>query len=147
MKKLYAILGLLLVTTAVIASDIPEYLRDGNITVTLKDGKKYEFSTNEYMVVRRGSNKDVVVEYDGEGKRTVYQAPAMAVAGPNAIKVFGGAGPSGLEVKKGASSVTIEQDYGAVYGLGYSRQLNSRWSLEAVGLSNKTGLLGLGLSF
>lgn len=146
MKKLI-ISVLLLVGFGVYASDMPSYMKDGKITVTLKDGRKYEFSTNEYMVVKREGPKDVVIEVDGEGKRTVHQSPAIVVGGPNTVKAFGGAGPSGIKVTTGPTSVTIEQDYGAIYGLGYSRQLNKRWSLEAVGLSNKTGLLGLGYSF
>jgi hypothetical protein len=129
------------------ADEMPEYMKDGVITVTLKDGSSHKFSTNEYKVVKRESLKNVVVEHDEQGSRKVYQSPAMAVAGPNSVRAFGGAGPSGLSVTTGASSVTIEQSYGFVYGAGYQRQLDSRWSVEAIGLSNKTGLLGVGLSF
>ncbi len=133
--------------TAAFGSDMLQYMRDGKITVTLKGGKSYEFSTNEYMVVRRDQHKDVVIEVDSEGQRTVHQSPAMVVSGPNTVRVLGGVGPKDIKVTTGATSVDIEQDYSLVYGLGYSRQLNNRLSLEAVGLSNKTGVLGLGVSF
>lgn len=143
--KIYTMLMILLATAA-LADEAPKYMQDGSITVTLKDGKKAEFSTNEYMVVPRKPKKKSAptpVVVDSGTKK----AEGTEVAGPNAIKVYVGGGPRGIEVKKNTSSVTIEQDYGAVFGLGYSRQLSSRWSLEAVGLSNKTGLLGVGLSF
>ena len=145
--KIYAMLMMLLATAA-FADEAPKYMRDGNITVTLKDGKKAEFSLNEYMVVpRKPKKKAVPVPTVVDSGAKEKKAEGTEVAGPNAIKVYGGGGPKGLEVKKSASSVAVEQDYGAVFGLGYSRQLNKRWSLEAVGLSNKTGLLGVGLSF
>ncbi len=129
------------------AAELPEYMKDGTITVTLKDGKSYSFSTNTHMVVSRFALKNVVVEHSAEGVRKVYQSPAMAVAGPNAIKAFGGFGPTKLKVTPNAAGALVEQESGLVYGLGYSRQLNHRWSLEAVGLSNATGVLGAGYSF
>lgn len=56
MKKLIFI-AMLLVTNLGLASETPGYLKDGIITVTLKNGKSYSFSTNEYMVVKRGAAK------------------------------------------------------------------------------------------
>ena len=145
MKKLSILF--LLVSLSAFAQETPSYLKDASITVTLKNGKQYKYSANEYAVVKRENPKNVVIEINHEGKRTTHQSPAIVVGGPNTVKALGGAGPSGLKMTIGSSSVTIEQDYGFTYGLGYSRQLNKRWSLEAVGLSNKTGLLGLGYSF
>lgn len=54
MKYLLTI-ALVLSSLSVFAEDIPTYLKDGVITVTLKDGKQYTFSANEYKVVKRGS--------------------------------------------------------------------------------------------
>ena len=147
MRNYLALVLVAVIGVTAYAGEMPGYLKGATITVTLENGKTYEFAAEEYMVVKRHSETDVVVEIDEEGNRTVYQAPAMAVAGPNSIKAFGGAGPSGLKASVDGSKAVIDQDYGLVYGLGYSRQLNHRWSLEAVGLSNKTGLLGLGYSF
>lgn len=60
MKYLLTI-ALFLSSLSVFAEDIPAYLKDGVITVTLKDGKQYTFSANEYKVVKRGSKAKVEV--------------------------------------------------------------------------------------
>ena len=44
-------------TSSVFASEQPAYLKDAVITVTLKSGKTYTFSANDYMVVKRGSKQ------------------------------------------------------------------------------------------
>ncbi len=49
------IIAMLLMTLSAMASEVPAYLKDGTITVTLKNGKQYTFSANEYMVVKRGA--------------------------------------------------------------------------------------------
>jgi hypothetical protein len=52
--KFLIVIALTLITTA-IAQEAPDFLKDGQITVKLKNGKEYIFSSNEYMVVKRGS--------------------------------------------------------------------------------------------
>jgi hypothetical protein len=52
--KFLIVIALTLMTTA-IAQEAPDFLKDGQITVKLKNGKEYIFSSNEYMVVKRGS--------------------------------------------------------------------------------------------
>lgn len=141
------LLGISIIAASAVAADLPGYMRDGKIVVTLKDGKSYEFSVNEYMVVRRGSGQAKAEQQAEEVAPRKQAEEGPVAAGPNAVKVYGGVGPSDLKVATGATSVTIDQDYGPVLGLGYSRQLSRRISLDAVGLSNKTGLLGLGYSF
>lgn len=53
MKKLITLAFLFTINS--FAAEVPDYLKDGTITVTLKDGKAYTFSANEYMVVKRES--------------------------------------------------------------------------------------------
>lgn len=53
MKKLLILMALF--TSTVNAEEIPKYLKDGEITVKLKNGKTYTYSTNEYKVVKRGN--------------------------------------------------------------------------------------------
>ena len=52
MKKLLILMTLF--TLTVKAEEIPNYLKDGEIIVKLKNGKTYTYSTNEYKVVKRG---------------------------------------------------------------------------------------------
>ena len=53
MKKLLILMALF--TSTVNAEEIPDYLKEGEITVKLKNGKTYTYSTNEYKVVKRGN--------------------------------------------------------------------------------------------
>ncbi len=53
MKKLLILMTLF--TLTVKAEEIPNYLKEGEITVKLKNGKTYTYSTNEYKVVKRGN--------------------------------------------------------------------------------------------
>jgi hypothetical protein len=55
MKKLMLMIMLLMSTMIFANEQAPAYLKDGVITVTLKNGKTYTFSANEYMVVKRGA--------------------------------------------------------------------------------------------
>ena len=66
----YLILLLALVACLAQAQEVPKYLKDGTITVTLKDGKSYSFPANDYAVVRRGS------------KQVEPKAPELAAAEP-----------------------------------------------------------------
>jgi len=50
----------------VLANDVPTYLKDGTITVTLKNGTIYTYSTNKFMIVKRemkvvSHEKEVIV--------------------------------------------------------------------------------------
>ncbi len=123
------------------AEEPPAYMRDGNITVTLKSGKQYEYSTNEWMVVRRGSKKVQVA-----GTRELVEE-SQVVAGPNKLRLMGGYGPNGLQAEQRGSTLHVESKYGLVGGLGYARQLSRRLSLGASIYTNGTTSLDLGVDF
>ena len=55
----------------------PKELQGGVITVTLKDGKTYTFSSDEYAVVKRGSAPSAATE---EEKQVAKQVPAAPEA-------------------------------------------------------------------
>ena len=57
----YLIMIIILMNTT-IAQEVPSYLKDGKISVTLTDGKVYNFSANEYMVVKRNSGKKETIK-------------------------------------------------------------------------------------
>jgi hypothetical protein len=59
----YLILAITLMVSSSYANEVtPKMLQDGVITVKLKDGKTYTFSSNEYMVVKRGKKKPSLIE-------------------------------------------------------------------------------------
>lgn len=67
MKNLIAILLTLTMTVPAFAvGPAPKELQGGTITVTLKDGKTYTFSSDEYAVVKRGTEEKVFTKSEGE---------------------------------------------------------------------------------
>ena len=67
----------------------------------------------------------------------------------NLVQLLGGVGPNGIDVTRNGTAIEAEQKYGFVGGLGYSRRLGSDSDLllGVQGMSNKSGLLSLGIEF
>lgn len=121
-------------------ADMPAYLKDGTITVTLKNGKTYTFSTNEYMVVKRGAKKPAPAL---EQLATAMKPEPRR----NRVRVLGGVGPNGLETTRSASQATVTTTSGAVGGIGYDRLITDEVSVGGAALNNETYLLNIGLDF
>lgn len=135
------IIALLLCSIIAFAEEIPSYMKDGTIIMTLKDGKKYTFSTNEYKVVRRGSNK-----------KKQDAAPSKKEESPvaqnkNRVRVMGGFGPAKLETTKNSDSATVRLKNDKVGGIGYDRLITDRVSIGGQAQSNGTYLFNIGLDF
>lgn len=129
------------------ADDVPpKYMKDAVITVTLKSGKTYTYSANEYKVVRRGTSKPpVIVMVTGEAKPTLM--PEVE-SHKNRVSLVVGYGLNGkLDDKTTASTVDIEQKKGAVGGLVYQRDLNKEYHLMGGAMTNSTFFLGVGKGF
>lgn len=142
----YLILAALFLGLAVNAEEVPEYMRDGVITVTLKSGKTYTYSLNEYKVVRRWQAAEETEEaVEHHHRKHVEQHPAEHSR--NRIAVHSGVGPDGLKAAAAGNDVTVSQRYRALIGVSYSRKLDDRFSLQGTYLSNDTLTLGLGYDF
>lgn len=139
------VIALILATTKAKAEAVPEYMRDGVIKVTLRDGKTYDFSLNDWKVVPR------------LGELAPQEAPAQLAKKPaeereerkNRITLHGGIGYNGgLKVTNlGGGAFRVDPDRGFVYGATYARKISERWSLSATALSNETYTLGVGFDF
>jgi hypothetical protein len=116
----------------------PSYLKDGKIVVTLKNGKSYEFSTNEYKVVRRGTGK----KSDKKAQPAQEEEPSQ-----NRVRLMGGVGPNGFKTSVSPGLAHVETSYGVVGGLGYDRKLGKKYSINGSAYTNGTFSLGLGLDF
>ena len=121
----YLMVVLTLMSTTVFAQEVPSYLKDGVITVTLKNGKTYTYSANEYMVVRRDQAKVKVEAAVAETKAEMSKANEQAVkeAGErkrNIISLEGVSGQRGLRSKFGSSYAEVETK--REYGLGIQYQ-------------------------
>ena len=137
----YLFITLILLGLSTISAPAPDYLKDATIVVTLKDGTTYTFSANEYMVAKRDANptiqlpeKPIILKDESKLKSTV--------------KLYSGVGPSGnLNVESTPSTTIIRQETVFVFGLGFNQEINETFSLDVIGLSNKTAIFGVGYSF
>jgi len=65
----------------------------------------------------------------------------------NSLRLLGGYGPTGVSAEQvGSKAIAFTED-GAIFGLGYTRRLNRRLSVEGSILNNGTYLLGVGFNF
>ncbi len=146
MKKIIFVFALLLgfmVADWAFGEEPPAYMKDGVITVTLKSGKVYTYSTNEWKVVRRGTSTKAPIYLE-----LAKREPASEEGSQNRITVHGGVGFNGLKASVTSPGVTeVSARSGFVWGVTYSRKISREFSLSVTGLSNETGLLGVGYDF
>lgn len=106
---------------SVSALAMPKYLEGAKVTVTLKNGKTYTYSSEEYAVVRRQSMKQPVAE-------SIIKALADKRIVPNKktrVYIIGGVGNSGkLETKTDGSRYKTQIKQGEVFGVGVQRKIN-----------------------
>ena len=140
MKKLTFII--LLMSTQALA--VPT---KGTITVLLDNGMLREYPADKYLVVKRGRKKKKSnnISVASPLTRVVFiNAPTLK---KNRVRVMGGYGPNGFNVDGGPKEYSISSSGGALGGVGYSRLLNSTWSVDVQSLTNKTFMVGVGFDF
>jgi len=156
MKKFIALVALVaaMSSTAVSAdaTEVPAFMKDAVISVTLKNGKVYQFSGNTHAVVTRASSNKkkpaeiVVVEKEVASKQMCeesgYREQKM-----NRVRLFGGRGPDGVKADVGTTSTRVSSSHGPVGGIGYDRSLDETWNVGGQIMSNGAATLGLGLDF
>jgi hypothetical protein len=145
MKKYILILALL----PLIASsyeNMPEYLKDSTITVTLKNGKEYKFDGNDWKVVRRGSKAEtnVVVAKDVPQEASVEEVPQKD---KNTLILQAGVGYRGLNTSKSGTYHLVEEKLAPVLGLTYCRDLNYKLAPCATATTHETFMFGVKYGF
>lgn len=146
----YLTLALILFSTSVY-SEIPEYMKDGVITVTLKDGKQYTFSANEYKVVKRGSKAkvEVVQEELKQTQEHVNQSAQPEVAKRHKHIISGELvrSKNGLDVINNTNEVDIKTK--KEIGVGIQYQFNVYEDLYIGGRVDSNGgtAINLGIGF
>lgn len=150
MKTIYFIIGFILVTFLSFAAfahhdEAPAYMKDGTITVTLKDGKSYTFSTNTHKVVLRGVHNDSEEESDDtQEESTVVREETKKIS--NTVILHGGIGNTDLETRRYGSNADVIQQRGMVGGVTLCRSRDNKGACVS-GFSNNTITLGLKLDF
>lgn len=132
------------------AEEVPSYLKDGVITVTLKNGKTYTYSANEYKVVKRGAKKaaPILAAAPSESQAPKSSEPVRESSHKNRISVLVGHGLTGkMNISSGPSTVDVQQDRDVIGGVMLQRDLTKDYHLMGGALTNKTFLLGVGVGF
>jgi hypothetical protein len=153
---LIALLGLMNKALGKTYEQPPKVLKDGVISVTLKDGTVHHFDSNKWKVVERIKRvkkpcpkcticpkcpKPTTVTKWKDRKVTVTTYKR------NRISVLAGYGPIGLDtihLDDTGKHYEIRKEFGPVTGLRYTRGLSPSWSLSIEFLTNHTGALALG---
>lgn len=74
-----------------------------------------------------------------EKKETVYK--------PHEIALLAGMGADGMKVSEQPEGKQVDKYYGLVLGARYTYRFDPSWSVSVEGLTNNTGMLGVGFSF
>lgn len=129
------------------AQKVPEYLKDGVITVTLKNGKTHTFSANEYAVVKR-EEKKLPVE-----NTVVQQTHTTVVFQERKVNKHIISGEllssrnGGLRDKSTANTVEIETERRVGVGIMYQNNIYDNIYLGGRVDSNGGAGINLGLGF
>ena len=134
---------MILMASTALASETPEYLKDGVVTVTLKNGKQHTFSANEYMVAKRGNKKKEI-------SRSPQKEKAQDVVftrQPKRLKhIISGEvlrSNSGLETSMRSNEVNVRSK--KEIGVGLQYQYNFHGDLYMGGRVDTNGGTGLNL--
>lgn len=124
------------------------YLKDGEITVALKNGKTYTYSTNEYMVVKRHTvaKPKPLAEAPAAAKIVIVEAPKKKELNSRVI-FHGGVGSDYEAVRMSQHHVQVREKTDFVFGASLGTKVKDNMSLTGTALSNRTYLLGVGFDY
>lgn len=128
------------------------YLKGGVITVALKNGQSYKFSSDEYMVVKRhgpaAAPVDIAADDEvGTDEAVLIMLGEAAAEQPYRFTLHGGIGPNYEIYRKSQYQVIVREKKEFVFGASLSRKVSKDASVTGTALSNDTYLLGLGMDF
>lgn len=152
MRTLLLILGLFILIMTSFESQaqtMPKYLEGAEVTVTLKNGKKYTYKSEEYAVIPR-SSMGTTLALQNTVQRFKKKIENEEIVENKKNRIFGmvGRGATGeLDVSTDGSKYSIEHDRGAVFGLGYQRKVNDDFNLGIIIQNNQTTSFSLGKDF
>lgn len=115
MRYLIMLVTLLFSTSAM--ADMPSYLKDATVAVTLKSGKTYTYRAEDMAVVKRSSMKLPIV-------KQVFQAindKKLILNRKNRVYLLAGLGSTG---KLHATTDGSRQRKGVIGGIGYQRRVD-----------------------
>jgi hypothetical protein len=137
------ILSLILVmgsVSVVKAEEMPSYLKDATITVTLKNGKKYEFSANTHKVVTREDKLPAPVGLK------VTQMPAEEKSKVSVI-LHAGIGMDGLKTTTNNNLITVRENVKPVVGATLCTETSKKLDACISTFSNSLTAVGIKLKY
>lgn len=144
MKTLLTVI-LAALTFSATANDFPpEFLKDGTITIALKNGKTYTFSTNTHMVVKRGVKK--LPQENGVIVTKIVKEEKTADGGKRLRHIVSGEVlRSNRSLSTSVSANEVEVRNQKELGLGVQYQYNFHGDLFLGGRVDTNGGAGLSL--
>ena len=146
MKKLLLALFLVAPSVGLSVGPAPEYMKGGTITVTLKDGKTYTYSTDEYAVVKRGS-KAVETEKSEVAAKPLEAQPSVETAHKNILSLGLVRSKRGLRVSETSSTVEVENKKEVGVSVQYQRLISDDLYLGGQVDTNQGVGISLGVGF
>ena len=145
--RFFVLMLLFFITNSTVMA-IPDYLKDGEIIVKLKNGSVQRFSTNEYKIVKRPPPGFVPKEcVQKPCKPEIVEKPVF-VCRRNGLTLHLGKGYDGMVYSEDEKGAMIMRNETIVGGLSYTfRFATCRWEVTSTALSNETYTLGLGFNF
>lgn len=150
MKNIITLVFVSLVSlTAFAVGPAPDFLKGGTITVTLKDGKTYTFSADEYAVVRRGSESPSlqVTKLEDEQEDDLVLPPEQAPADKNIVSIGAVYGKNRLKTSEDGSKIAVESDRTLGVQLQYQRLIDEKLYLGGQADSNGNVGVNVGVGF
>jgi hypothetical protein len=155
MKNIIAIILTMTMTLPAFAvGPAPKELKGGKIVVTTADGKTYTFSSDEYAVVKRGSEAtvtkaeavEIAKTHLDEGRKQGAEAQDEKI-GKNIISVGAVRSKNGFDTKMTNSTVDVEsrKDIGA--SVQYQRRFNDNKYLGGRVDTNGGAEINIGVGF
>lgn len=147
MKRFIALATLLFTVSA--TAQMPKYLEGATVTVTLKNGKTYEYKSEKMAVVPRenlGANALKVAGFDTLHKKVVNKE--LVKNKKNRVYGLIGYGLNGdQDVSKNGNVHSVEAGKGGILGAGYMRKVSDDINVGIQIQTNGTGGLTIGTDF
>lgn len=129
------------------ADEMPGYLKDGEIVVTLKNGKQYKYSSNEYMVVKRGAKKKVDLTQPAQKAPENLISVKEKESHKTIVSVEVTNSQKGVSVSDNASETTVKTKNVLGVGLQLHHNIYESWYLGGRADTNGGASLSFGRGF
>lgn len=143
-----ALTGLLFSLPAMAVGPAPSYLQGATITVTLKNGKTYTFSADEYAVVKRGEETPLqVTKLEDETEEKLVLPPEEVVGHKNIVSVGAVYGKNKLKTSETGNKFEVESDRTLGLQLQYQRRMDDKVYLGGQADTNGSVGVNVGVGF